>query len=89
MGRPGELFSPIGVADETIGVQVDIGRVADRKLRGILAHRTQLIELERFPVEQRWLFLTRECFVRAWPPSHREGGRIAADLFEGILPDPM
>jgi LmbE family N-acetylglucosaminyl deacetylase len=82
-GGPGVLFNPVGVPDETIAVEVDTGPVHDIKLAGILRHGTQVGELERIPEQLRWIYLSKECFVQAWPPSDPSEG-VRTDLFEGI-----
>jgi LmbE family N-acetylglucosaminyl deacetylase len=76
------LFNPVGVPDENIHVRVDTRAVRERKLEGILAHRTQIGEWEQVPETLRWLFLDAECFTRAWPPD--DGGPVLADLFEDV-----
>jgi hypothetical protein len=82
-GEEGALFNPIGVADDSVGVRVDTRAVRDRKLTGILAHRTQIGEWERIPEALRWIHLDAECFVQAWPPV-RDGLPVRADLFDGL-----
>lgn len=66
-GEEGTLFILGGVPDDRLAVRADVRRVADRKLRGILAHRTQLCEWERIPEALRWIHLDEETFVQAWP----------------------
>jgi LmbE family N-acetylglucosaminyl deacetylase len=78
-GEEGRLFDVTGVDDDAISVRVDTRSVQDRKLAGILAHRTQLVEWERVPVPLRWIYLDAECFVQAYP-SGRPGGNVRADL---------
>ena len=82
-GHEYSLFDPVGVPDERIHVRADTRAVADRKLEGILAHRTQIGEWERIPKALRWLFLDAECFTRAWP-SDEVDGRVLRDLFEDV-----
>ena len=77
------LFNPVGIPDERIRVRVDTRAVGDRKLEGILAHRTQIGEWEQIPETLRWLFLDAECFTRAWPPDEADG-RVLHDLFEDV-----
>jgi LmbE family N-acetylglucosaminyl deacetylase len=67
-GEEGRLFDVTGVPDETIAVRVDTLPVIDRKLAGVLAHRTQLVEYERVPEPLRWIYLDTESFVQAYPP---------------------
>jgi LmbE family N-acetylglucosaminyl deacetylase len=67
-GTEGSLFNMTGVADEDVAVRVDIGRVRERKLAGIGAHRTQRDEWDRIPPSVRWIYLESESFVQAWPP---------------------
>jgi LmbE family N-acetylglucosaminyl deacetylase len=81
-GDETQLFNPVGVPDEDIVVRVDTSPVRERKLAGILSHRTQIGEWERIPEPARWLFLDAECFVRAWPSE--PGRRVLGDLFEGL-----
>lgn len=82
-GGEEELFNPVGVADDRISVRVAVASVRERKLEGILAHRTQVGEWERIPEPLRWMHLDSECFVRAWPPDP-VGGAVLADLFEDL-----
>jgi LmbE family N-acetylglucosaminyl deacetylase len=82
-GEEGALFNPVGVADDTVSVRVDTRVARDRKLRGILAHRTQIGEWDRIPEALRWIHLDAECFVQAWPPVAR-GSRVRADLFDDV-----
>jgi N-acetyl-1-D-myo-inositol-2-amino-2-deoxy-alpha-D-glucopyranoside deacetylase len=81
-GDETQLFNPVGVPDEDIVVRVDTSPVRERKLAGILSHRTQIGEWERIPEPARWLFLDAECFVQAWPSE--PGRRVLGDLFEGL-----
>jgi len=82
-GEEHEVFNPVGVPEERIAARVDIGSVAERKLEGILAHRTQIGEWERIPEPLRWIHLEAECFVQAWPP-RSEDRSVVGDLFEGV-----
>lgn len=77
------LFNPVGVPDERIAVDVDVGDVYERKIEAIRAHRSQIGELERLPRDLQPRWLGHECFVRAWPPAE-PGRRVASDLFEGL-----
>jgi N-acetyl-1-D-myo-inositol-2-amino-2-deoxy-alpha-D-glucopyranoside deacetylase len=76
------LFNLAGVPDERIAVRIDTRPVQERKLEGILAHRTQIGEWEQVPEQVRWIFLEAECFTRVWPP--RAGSLGLADLFEDV-----
>lgn len=83
-GEEGALFDITGVPDNLISVRVDIRAVGNRKLAGILEHRTQMIEYERLPEPLRWIYLDAECFVQAYPVGNGPGnGRD--DLLEGLL----
>ena len=79
-GEEGALFDVTGVADASIAVRVDTRPVRERKLAGILAHRTQLVEHERVPKPLRWIYLDAECFVQAYPPADG-AGRSGRTLF--------
>ena len=83
-GEEGRLFDVTAVPNEDVAVRVDTRPVRDRKLAGILAHRTQLEEWERIPEPLRWLFLDAECFVQAHPADRPPG--LRADLFEDLTP---
>ncbi len=75
-----------GVPDERIGIAVDTRSVLHSKLAGILAHRTQIGELERIPEPLRWIVLDTEWFVRSWPPGSAEptpSADLLADLPNG------
>jgi LmbE family N-acetylglucosaminyl deacetylase len=82
-GGEEQLFNPVGLPDEDIAVRVDTRGVRDRKLRGILTHRTQIGEWERIPQPLRWIFLDEECFTRSWPPRAGDGP-VLADLFDDV-----
>lgn len=86
-GQEGKLFDITGVPDDTITVRVDTRPVRDRKLAGMLAHRTQMIEHERLPEPLRWIYLDSECFVQAYPPSD---GRleVRTDLLKDLMEGP-
>jgi LmbE family N-acetylglucosaminyl deacetylase len=79
------LFNPTGVPDETIAVRVDTHAVLDTKMAGVLAHRTQIGELERIPADLRWLYFDEECFTQAWP-SRVPNDAVLSDLFERLEP---
>jgi LmbE family N-acetylglucosaminyl deacetylase len=80
------LFNPTGVPDEEIAIRVDNRPIYDTKMAGVLAHRTQIGELERIPEDLRWLYFDEECFTQAWPP-RSPGDPVLADLFEGLALD--
>jgi LmbE family N-acetylglucosaminyl deacetylase len=82
-GERDMLFNPTGVPDSEIAVRVDTRSVFDTKMAGVLAHRTQIGELERIPVELRWLYFDEECFTQPWPPRSRDDP-VLSDLFEGL-----
>jgi hypothetical protein len=65
-------------------VRVDVRPVSDRKLTGMLAHRTQLVEFERIPESLRWIHLDAECFVQAHPAV--VDGAVRGDLFGDLVP---
>jgi hypothetical protein len=79
------LFNPTGVPDEEIAVRVDTRAILDAKMAGVLAHRTQIGELERIPEDLRWLYFDEECFTQAWPP-RSPGDPVLTDPFEGLDP---
>ncbi|MFN2490334.1 MAG: PIG-L deacetylase family protein [Actinomycetota bacterium] len=82
-GEEGKLFDVTGVPDALIAVRADLHRVRADKLAGILAHRTQLVELERIPEPQRQIYLDAECFVQRHPPVERVE-KVRGDLFEDL-----
>lgn len=85
-GPESALFNPVGVADDDVLVRVDTRPVRERKLHGIVAHRTQIGEWQRIPEPLRWIYLDTECFAQVWPPA--VGDRHAlADPFEGVALD--
>jgi LmbE family N-acetylglucosaminyl deacetylase len=77
------LFNPTGVPVERIAVRVDTRPISERKLAGVLAHRTQIGELERVPEDLRWIFFDEECFAQAWP-ARDAGEPVLTDPFEGL-----
>jgi N-acetyl-1-D-myo-inositol-2-amino-2-deoxy-alpha-D-glucopyranoside deacetylase len=79
------LFNPTGVPDHEIAIRVDTRGVLGTKMAGVLAHRTQIGELERIPADLRWLYFEEECFTQAWPP-RRPGDPVRSNLFEGLPP---
>jgi LmbE family N-acetylglucosaminyl deacetylase len=81
-GEEGRLFDVTGVPDESIAVRVDTRPVVERKLAGMLVHKTQLIEFERVPKPLRWIYLDSEDFVQAYPPLDHPDG-IRRDLLDG------
>jgi LmbE family N-acetylglucosaminyl deacetylase len=82
-GEEGKLFDVTGVPDEWIAVRVDMKPVRERKLSGILVHRTQLVEYERIPEPLRWIYLDAEHFVQAYPPPEPAAG-VRDDLFADL-----
>jgi LmbE family N-acetylglucosaminyl deacetylase len=82
-GEEGALFDITGVPDSNIAARVDIRPVRDRKLAGILQHRTQSIEYERLPESLRWIYLDAECFVQAHPRVP-ETPKVRDDPFKGL-----
>lgn len=62
---------------------IDVSAYMERKEQAMLAHRTQLADVEPFlklPVESRMRYLGREYFHRAWPEA--PAGTMLRDLFE-------
>jgi LmbE family N-acetylglucosaminyl deacetylase len=86
LGDQDTFLNPVGVADETIDVDVDVTDVYERKLAAIAQHRSQVGELERLPRDLRPLHLAHECFVQAWPERDRVE-RVRADLFGDLEGD--
>jgi LmbE family N-acetylglucosaminyl deacetylase len=82
-GEEGALFDVTGVPDDRIAVRESIESVRARKLEGMLAHRTQLVEYERIPESLRWLFLDAEHFVQAYPAVERRDG-VRRDLLADL-----
>lgn len=87
-GEPGDLFLPVGVPDERITVKVDCTPVLATKVRGVLAHRTQLSELEMIPQDLRWIYIHEERFVQAWPEPSSSAGTVRTNLFYDLEPGP-
>jgi LmbE family N-acetylglucosaminyl deacetylase len=86
-GKEGRLFDITGVPDESIAVRVDTRSVQDRKLEGMLCHRTQRIEHERIPESLRWIHLDSECFVQAYPQA-APSSPTRSNLFDDVMTDP-
>jgi LmbE family N-acetylglucosaminyl deacetylase len=82
-GDQDAFLNPVGVADETIAVDVDVTDVYERKVAAISQHRSQIGELEHVPRDLRPFHLAHECFVQAWPPLERVE-RVLADPFDGL-----
>jgi LmbE family N-acetylglucosaminyl deacetylase len=78
-----QLFQPRGVPDETIGVDVDCGMVADRKAAALREHRTQASDMADLPEEIERRVLSRETHVVAWP-ERTAGTPVLTDVFEGL-----
>lgn len=78
-----EVYEPRGVPDAAIGVSVDCGPVADRKLAALLEHRSQANEVQSFPEELLRQILEREAHVMAWPP-RAVGAPPLADVFDDL-----
>jgi LmbE family N-acetylglucosaminyl deacetylase len=77
------FLNPVGVPDERIAVDVEVGGLYETKEAAIREHRSQIGELEGIPADLRPLHLAHECFVQAWPEPGAGGG-VLADLFEGL-----
>ena len=86
-GDQDTFLNPVGVADETIVVDVDVTDLYERKVAAISQHRSQIGELERLPRDLRPMQLVHECFVQAWP-ERPIGGPLMGDLFDGVTFDP-
>ncbi len=82
-GEEGALFAITGVPDDCITVRVNIREVRNRKLAGILEHRTQMAEYERLPEPLRWIYLDAENFVQAHPADTGQGD-VRDDPLEGL-----
>jgi len=82
-GEEGRLFDVTGVPDEQIAVRETLDAVRDRKLEGILAHRTQMVEYERIPEPLRWIYLDAEHFVQAYPLERPS--EVRSNLFGDIV----
>jgi LmbE family N-acetylglucosaminyl deacetylase len=85
-GPENSLLNVTGVPDDRIAVRFDARPYRETKLKGIVAHRTQLCEWERIPESLHWIFLDEEAFVQARPPWETEQQRT--DLFSGITAGP-
>jgi LmbE family N-acetylglucosaminyl deacetylase len=79
---PTEAFQPRGVADASIGVEVDGSAVYERKLEALRAHKTQA-ELQDVPYELWREMLAREAFVTAFP-ERAPADAVLGDVFEGL-----
>jgi LmbE family N-acetylglucosaminyl deacetylase len=84
MGDPDGPFMPRGVPDHTVTARFDGRDVWDKKLRALMAHRTQVSELTSIPLGMQKEFLASESFVQAWPPVSDPRGPVLASLFEGL-----
>jgi LmbE family N-acetylglucosaminyl deacetylase len=84
MGDPEGPFMPRGVPDHTITVRFDGRDVWEKKLRAVMAHRTQASELTSIPLGIQEAFLASESFVQAWPPVTNPGGQRPSSLFDGL-----
>jgi LmbE family N-acetylglucosaminyl deacetylase len=80
---PDAPFTPRGVDDDSIGVQVDTSSVVDRVVAAIRAHRTQASEVEEMPEDQLPDIFGTEHYVVAWP-ERAPGAHVLADVFEGL-----
>lgn len=80
---PTELYQPRGVADDTVGVEVDCSSVVDRKLAALLEHRTQAGDVDTFDDDGMREALARETHVIA-RPERGAGAPPLADVFEGL-----
>ena len=78
-----KLYQPRGVPDETIGVDVDCGGVADRKAAALREHRTQANDMADLPEEIERRLLSRETHVVAWP-ARAHDAPVLTDVFEGL-----
>jgi len=83
---PDAPYTPRGVDDDTIGVEVDTRSVVDRVVAGIRAHRTQADEIDRMPADRLPDIFSSEHFVIAWP-ERAAGAPVLGDVFEGLDPD--
>jgi LmbE family N-acetylglucosaminyl deacetylase len=82
---PDAPFTPRGVDDDTIGVEVDTRAVVDRVVAAIRAHRTQATEVDQMPEDRLPDLFGTEHFVVAWP-ERDPGAPVLADVFEGLDP---
>jgi len=88
LGDSDTFLNPVGVDDDAIAVDADVTDVYDRKVQAIRAHRSQIGELDRIPLDLQPLHLAHECFVQAWPTPASDG-RVMGDLFDGIAAAPV
>lgn len=82
---PEAPFTPRGVDDDTIAVQVDASSVVDRVIAALRAHRTQAAEIDDMPEEQLPEIFGTEHYVQAWP-ARDPGAALLTDVFEGLDP---
>jgi LmbE family N-acetylglucosaminyl deacetylase len=82
---PDAPFTPRGVDDETIAIEVDTRTVVDRVVAAIRAHRTQADDVDRMPDERLPDIFGTQHFVMAWP-ERPAGAPVLGDVFEGLDP---
>ena len=81
---PTQLYQPRGVADETLGLDVDTSGVAPRVVEALREHRSQAADLEeRFSDDEQLQVASRERGLIAWPP-WQPGDPVVRDAFEGL-----
>jgi len=80
---PTQVYSPRGVPDETIGVDVDCSAVIDRKFAALREHRTQASDVDAFGEADMREALAHETHVIAWP-ERDVGGPPLGDVFAGL-----
>jgi N-acetyl-1-D-myo-inositol-2-amino-2-deoxy-alpha-D-glucopyranoside deacetylase len=80
---PDAPYTPRGVDDDTIAIEVDTRRAVDRMVAALRAHRTQAGDVDSMPDERLPDIFRSEHFVLAWP-EHHPGAPVLHDVFEGL-----
>jgi len=82
---PGAPFMPRAVPDDEIDVSVDTTAIAKAKYEALMAHETQVPEIQALADPDHDLVFARESFVRAWPlPADTGDDPSAPSLFAGL-----
>ena len=80
---PDAPYTPRGVDDDTIAIEVDSRPVVDRVVAALRAHRTQAEEIDSLPDERLPDIFRSEHFVLAWP-ERKPGAPLLHDVFVGL-----
>lgn len=82
---PTKTYHGRGVPDQEVHLEVDCRAVADRVVRGILEHHSQLHVMADEPLDEHRLrqIVSREWATVAWPP-RTAADPLLSDVFEGL-----